>query len=138
MGNLRRRLPWLAVTAAILVASGAFASNVFGTDPHEFDKGSLNASPGAKMSSHSKTGIKFTQISSRGTVDPGRFESATGVCPRVRPHPISGFFDSNSASVALTTSRPVSPGRRNRQWIVGVSNFGGEPAEYLVGVICAK
>lgn len=137
MGKFRRRLPWLATAVAILVASGAFASTVFGTNPTVVSKRSVNAAPGLKMSSHSRTGIKFTHIYAQGTVESREFESATGRCPNGRPHPISGFFDSNSIAVALTASRPAG-GPRGKQWIVGVTNFGSESANYVVGIICAK
>jgi hypothetical protein len=137
---IRRRLPWLVAAGSILVASGAFASSGLGggSDPALIGKSSINTGPKMKMSSHARNGVKFVSLSFQGTVEPGQYEVATGFCPRGRPHPINDFFDSNSVSVALTTSRPASLGPRNRRWVTGVTNFGGTPANFVVGVLCAR
>jgi hypothetical protein len=141
----RRFVPVALVALAGGLAFAATGSGSAGSDAETgvtAKMGSVatgkKATATARMSSHARTGVKFAVLRTSGTVGPGEYAAGTGTCPKTRPHPMSGFFSSNSAAVVLTENRPHSLSRTNRRWTVGVTNFGDEPARFSVGVMCMQ
>jgi hypothetical protein len=94
-----------------------------------------------QSASHARGGFKFVYVRGSATVQPGAFHGGTITCPRRFPHPVSGFFDSDSEKLVLTTDRPhpsnAGP-RRVRTWALGTTNLDAVPANVTVGVVCTK
>ena len=132
---------------AVLIAGGATAVPAVvggGTNSKPLGKAST-ASNGwtvrAESAAHRKKGLKFVYVRGFKTVQPNQFFGGALTCPRRYPHPMSGFFDSGSDKLVLTSDRPepanASP-RRVRKWFLGVTNLDTQAANVQVGVTCIK
>jgi hypothetical protein len=127
----------LIVVLAFAAGLATFAAIGFGRG--ERSRATAHAAAAVGRMATSTPGVKLTYLSTTGTVAAGAFEGAKGTCPRSKPHPISGFFDSGSDKVVLGAARPEPSNREtSRTWLVGVTNLGDSSAAYQVGLICAK
>ena len=144
MHALRPRRAALAATAIALVTTAVAVPAVLGSGTDS--KSAAMARSGGwhltgQSSAHTRAGLKAVYVTGSATVGPGQYHGGFLRCPRRFPHPIGGFFDSNSATLALTTNRPHPIGstpRNVRSWAIGTTNFGNEPANVGVGITCIK
>jgi hypothetical protein len=141
----RRLVGIIGTVVAVVLVGVAFAVPAVVGRGGDTKGASASSSSGwhgkAEAASHSRRGLKFVYVRGGAVVEPGAFHGGTLTCPRKFPHPMSGFFDSNSERVVATTDRPnpanVGP-RRVRAWAIGVTNLDSVPANVSVGTVCIK
>jgi hypothetical protein len=146
MGSSHRntnRTRLLVAFVACCAGLAAFVSTGFGQDRANRNGHGASAATafGSAKVSAAARGVRIVYVRRSGRIAPGQFGQETLLCPRNFPHPISGFFDSDSEQTYLATSRPDPDGvsaKRARKWAEGVTNAGTTEAGVTIGAVCAR